>query len=255
MFVHKWRRCLLLQRVVAPGNVHRHYARSQEWQECACVLHEDFCRRPRYARGVQWVDVLHLMTAYALLHRNDRYIQGYLYLALPLMKALPHGLHLGALTEILGALRIYGPSAAGINDFEEHQRAVSKQVAQNAITICLKRCGTQHARAVQAMTQCAAFRHMLSMRWLYILFGQNVTNVDAALAIWDYALHDLVYGEQAHLHALAVHMLVDWVTMRPADDLHDAEDALGRAFSHTWDGLGVARVLRAARATASIDSR
>ena len=245
----KWRGKLVLQAVRAPACARARYASSAEWRACQLVLRQDYDRRPPYARGTAWHDVQPLMLSYALLHRSDRYTQGFLYISLPIMLALSPALWLGATTEVAGALRVYGPAAGQIHGFAAHQRQAARTVAALAQQLLRKRGAARAARRVGRVALLRAFKDMLCLRWFFIMFGQSVRTPASVLAVWDFCLHDLVYGHQERLWRLAAYFIADWATHAARWDGGDecAEQALSGMFEHTWGDRGLARVLHAAR--------
>tara|TARA_Y100000592_G_scaffold49059_1_gene77633 strand:- start:112 stop:912 length:801 start_codon:yes stop_codon:yes gene_type:complete len=246
LFVYKWRRALLLPDVSVPDDAERCYKNSKEWEDCALVLRDDYKRRPPYASAVSWRCVHDTMLRFSVLNRSDRYIQGFLYIMLPLASVLPASKVLGGLIEIVGALRPYGPTAGDIAEYERHQVCVARRVGNEARALTARRGRHASVQLTQGIVSCPAFRHMLSLRWLFVIFGQAPQERSALIGIWDFCLHDLVHGHQRCLHALAAHMIADWVCEHAgAHSVDDAEEALGLLFEHKWSAADVARVLRA----------
>ena len=158
---------------------------------------------------------------------------------------LPPDRVLGGLIEIVGALRPYGPTSGDIAEYEQHQVEVARRVAGEALVLCAERGGDACAALARGMVACAAFRHMLSLRWMFCLFGQAPQDRCALIGLWDYSLHDLVHGHQRCLHALAAHMIAHWTCAHAAERHHDdPEEALGALFEHRWCAADVAAVLR-----------
>ena len=127
----KWRRALLMPICRVPAACVARYENSAEWAALSPVFEADWRRRPAHT-GVQYSDGHWIVLRFAVLARYFGYVQGYLYLLLPLQHVLQsRELTLHAMLAVVGATHCYSPIGLELGFFR-HRKAVVAEVMRRA---------------------------------------------------------------------------------------------------------------------------
>ena len=204
---------------VPPARVSE-YERSAEWAALSPVFEADWQRRPRHT-NVLYADGHWVVVRFAVLARYFGYVQGYLYLLLPLQHVLAsRELTLHALLTLVGATHCYSPIGLELG-FYKHRKAVVSDVLLRAI----RRYPHARARLVHLSTS-DAFCDNVCLRLLFIMFGQSF-EFDALLIVWDLLLPALCAGNHEPLIDMASELLAHYVrTSERRNDANEDADAI-----------------------------
>lgn len=202
----KWRR--FLSPITAPHAEVATYAQSTEWQNLSVVLSCDWQRRPPGA-AVTEDDCMWILLRHAVLSRFFGYVQGYLYLALPLQHVLQHRkMSLAALLLMVGSTHCFGPVGVEMG-FGPHRHHVVHDIIKHACAM-----SPQCSSRLHHVARSAAFVDNVCLRLLFIVFGQSFA-FEPLLSVWDVVLPDLLHGQQRGLFSVCSALLVHYVTIRP----------------------------------------
>jgi hypothetical protein len=196
------------------------YEASVEWQALSPVFEADWQRRPS-CTDVRYHDGRWIVVRLAVLARYFGYVQGYLYLLLPLQHVLKQrDLALHALLVVVGATHCYSPIGLELG-FYKHRRAVVDEVLHRAT----QRYPQARARLVH-ISSSEAFYDNVCLRLLFIVFGQTF-EFDALLTVWDYVLPSLFIGNHNPLIDVACELLAHYAITSPRQcDANEDADAI-----------------------------
>ena len=224
-------RLLLWRRHIGALALHvpcvRAYEASEEWCNFEIVLQHDWARRPP-GSTVQYHDLRWVLLRQSLLMRYWGYIQGYVYIALPLLTVLRNRREaLYATINVLGATACFSPVGHELG-YQQHRRLVVQRIFASALTLA-----PRSRVALHLLWRATAICDNMCLKFLFIVFGQNF-EFDALLHVWDFVLPDLLNGFQQRLMAVATALLVRFVRQHEAmyepneySELLFSGDALG----------------------------
>lgn len=184
------------------------YAKSPEWEQLRSVIRADWQRRPR-GFDVTYADVEWVLMRAALLNRFGRYVQGYMYICLPLVYVMQdRKVALHAFLRVVGATHCYSPVGVELG-YREHRRAMALHVLQLACVMA-----PHNVHKVLHLRRSLGWVDNLCLKLLFIALGQQFS-AKALLSVWDFVLPDLLNGGQQRLHALAAAVIALYVHTAP----------------------------------------
>jgi len=219
------------------------YEQSSEWSDLSPVFEADWQRRPAQSR-VLYEDSRWIVLRFAVLARYFRYVQGYLYLLLPLQHVLQHReVALHAMLIVVGTTHCYSPVGLELG-FWKHRRAVVDSIMQLAIA--------RHPQTRARLTHLSssdAFYDNVCLRLLFIVFGQVFT-FDALLIVWDFVLPSLLHGNHRALTSMAAELLAFFALNIPrqADANEDADAFWGTRAAQLNEAVAAELVAQCIRA-------